>query len=103
MPAGDWDAGERGFAAIPGREQEFKQSVAIALDYAAALNCKKVHAMAGIVKRSFSREQHVDTFIKNIRYAADTFAKHDIELMIEPLNNRDVPHYLLLTNEKLLS
>ena len=82
MPPGDWDAGERGFAAIPGREEEFKVSVGTALMYANALNCKKVHAMSGIVDARFTREQHVDTFISNIRYAADKFAEQGIELML---------------------
>ncbi|WP_432460007.1 MULTISPECIES: 2-oxo-tetronate isomerase [unclassified Agarivorans] len=95
MPPGDWDAGERGFAAIPGREQEFKQSVDTAMMYAQALNCKKVHAMSGLVDPQFSEQQHVDTFISNIRYAADRFAEQGIELMIEPLNSRDVPGYFV--------
>lgn len=95
LPPGDWDAGERGFAAIPGREQEFKESVATALHYALALNCKKVHAMSGIVDSRFTYQEHLATFIDNIRYAADAFAKHDITLLIEPLNNRDVPGYFV--------
>lgn len=95
MPPGNWDAGERGFAAIPGRENEFKDSVETALAYATALNCKKVHAMSGLIDEHFSYEKHVNTFIQNIRYAADAFAKHGIELMIEPLNNRDVPNYFV--------
>lgn len=93
MPPGDWDAGERGFAAIPGREAEFKASVDTALHYAQALNCKKVHAMSGIVDSNYSREQHEATFIDNIRYAADKFAQQGIMLVLEPLNNRDVPNY----------
>jgi len=95
MPPGDWDKGERGFAAIPGREQEFEKSVETALTYARALNCKKVHAMSGIIDKRFTREEHVNTFIKNIRFAADAFAKHNITLLIEPLNNRDVPNYFI--------
>ncbi|PKH02330.1 hydroxypyruvate isomerase [Psychromonas sp. MB-3u-54] len=95
MPPGDWDTGERGFAAIPGREDEFQQSVEITLTYAIALNCKKVHAMSGLIDPRFSYDEHVSTFIHNIRYAADVFAKHDIALMIEPLNNRDVPNYFV--------
>ncbi len=95
MPPGNWDAGERGFAAIPGREDEFKASVETAVKYALVLNCKKVHAMSGIVNADFSYEQHVATFISNIRYAADAFAKHGIELLIEPLNTRDVPGYFI--------
>lgn len=95
MPPGNWDAGERGFAAIPGRVNEFKDTVETALTYATALNCKKVHAMSGLIDEQFSYEKHVNTFIQNIRYAADAFAKHGIELMIEPLNNRDVPNYFV--------
>lgn len=95
MPPGDWDAGERGIAALPGREQEFKESVATALQYALALNCKKVHAMSGIVDPRFTYQEHVATFIENIRYAADAFAKHNITLLIEPLNKRDVPGYFV--------
>ncbi|WP_299666633.1 2-oxo-tetronate isomerase [uncultured Psychromonas sp.] len=95
MPPGDWDTGERGFAAIPGRELEFQESVKTALTYAKALNCKKVHAMSGIVDPRFTREQHTTTFINNIRFAADAFAEQDIELMIEPLNTRDAPNYFI--------
>ncbi|ULN66746.1 hydroxypyruvate isomerase family protein [Vibrio gigantis] len=95
MPPGDWDAGERGFAAIPGREEEFKASVDTALMYATALGCKKVHAMSGILNENFTKQQHVETFISNIRFAADKFAEQGIELMIEPLNSRDVPNYFV--------
>ncbi len=95
MPPGNWDAGEKGFAAIPGREDEFKASVETALMYANKLNCKKVHAMSGIVDERFTRDQHVETFIANIRYAADKFVEHGIELMLEPLNSRDVPNYFI--------
>ncbi len=95
MPPGDWDAGERGIAARPGRETEFKASVDTALTYAQALNCKKVHAMSGIIDPNFSKQQHVDTFVSNIRYAADKFAEHGIALMIEPLNHRDAPNYFV--------
>lgn len=95
MPPGDWEAGERGIAALPGREDEFRKSVDIALCYAEALNCKKVHAMAGILDPDYSYEQHVETFINNIRYAADKFAENDISLLIEPLNSRVVPGYFI--------
>jgi len=95
MPPGDWDAGERGFAAIPGREEDFRQSVTTALMYANALGCKKVHAMSGIINPAYTEQQHIDTFIANIRYAADVFAEHGIDVLIEPLNNRDVPNYFV--------
>lgn len=95
LPPGNWDNGERGIAALPGREEEFRHSVDTALHYATTLGCPKVHAMAGIVDPRYSRAQHLETFVSNIRYAADKFAEHDITLLIEPLNSRDVPHYLI--------
>ncbi|WP_273860081.1 2-oxo-tetronate isomerase [Photobacterium sp. GSS17] len=95
MPPGNWDSGERGMAALPGREAEFRDSVDTALHYARVLGCPKVHAMAGIIDPRFSDEQHLETFVANIRYAADQFAQHGITLLIEPLNSRDVPNYFI--------
>ncbi|MGO1297248.1 MAG: 2-oxo-tetronate isomerase [Vibrio sp.] len=95
MPPGDWEAGERGLAALPERQVEFQDSVHTALHYALTLHCKKVHAMAGLLDPTFSYQEHVDTFIRNMRFAADIFAEHNIDLMIEPLNSRDVPGYFV--------
>ncbi|MBO0237307.1 hydroxypyruvate isomerase, partial [Vibrio parahaemolyticus] len=64
MPAGDWAAGERGMASIPGREDEFAQGVQTALKYAKALGCKQVHAMAGKLDARFTPEQQQACFIK---------------------------------------
>lgn len=94
-PPGDWDTGERGLAALPGREAEFRNTVAVALSYARALRCRKVHVMSGIVSPEFSAQQHIDTFIANMRYAADAFAGDDIDVLIEPLNSRDVADYFV--------
>ncbi|QIZ77642.1 2-oxo-tetronate isomerase [Ferrimonas lipolytica] len=95
MFPGDWAAGERGMAAIPGREAEFRNNAEQALQYAIALGCKKVHAMAGIVDMNHSIDSHRDTFINNLRWAADLYAEHGIEIQIEPLNDRDAPGYFL--------
>lgn len=92
---GDWDAGEKGMAAIPGREQEFRATVTQGIEYANALGCKKIHAMSGIVDESQSFDAHIDTFISNIRWAADQAAEFGINILIEPLNDRDVPGYFL--------
>lgn len=51
LPPGDWDAGERGLASLPGREGEFHDSVVEGLRYAEALNCPQVHAMAGLLRK----------------------------------------------------
>lgn len=100
MPAGNWGAGERGMASIPGREAEFAQGVQTALKYALALGCKQVHAMAGKVDDKFTHEEQKACFIKNIQHAADVMAEHGIRVLIEPINTRDMPGYFLTTQKQ---
>ena len=95
MSPGDWDAGERGLAALPGRQGEFQASVGQALDYAAALGCRQVHCMAGIAAPELAPEAMEQTFVDNLRWAAETAAEQDVRILVEPLNRRDVPGYLL--------
>lgn len=97
LPPGDWAAGERGIAALPGREDEFRAGVATALDYARTLGCTQLHAMAGLVPEPehATRQAMEATYIDNLRYAARLLAEHGIRLLIEPINNRDMPGYFL--------
>ena len=95
MPPGDWAAGERGMAAIPGREAEFRAQLPKVRDYALALGCKKVHAMSGIVDPAYTLAAHRQTLVENIRFAADFLAADGIKVLLEPLNSRDVPGYFL--------
>ena len=97
LPPGDWAAGERGLACLPGREDEFRQGVATALDYARALGTPRLHAMAGIVPPGASRAACEQTYIANLRYAAEALAPAGITLLIEPINTRDMPGYFLNT------
>jgi len=94
-PPGDWDAGERGIAALPGRRDEFQASIGTAIEYALALNCRTVHVMAGLVSDPDTRADMMATYIQNISYAADQFQPHGITVALEPLNSRDVPGYLI--------
>src|SRR3546814_6383772 len=70
MPPGDWNAGERGIAALPGREQEFREGVAKAIAYAQALGTPSIHAMAGLVPANADLDACRATFVENLRYAA---------------------------------
>lgn len=97
LPPGDWAAGERGMACLAGREGEFRRSVAMALDYARVLGTPRVHAMAGIVPAGAHRESCRETYVGNLRYAAGELAAHGMDLMIEPINPRDMPGYFLNT------
>jgi hydroxypyruvate isomerase len=93
-PPGNYAAGERGLAALPGREAEFAASFAMALRYAQALRCPRIHAMAGVVAASDQRSQAQATFISNLRQACEQAAEQGVTVMLEALNPRDVPNYL---------
>ncbi|WP_104204688.1 2-oxo-tetronate isomerase [Billgrantia saliphila] len=98
LPPGDWDAGERGLASLPGREAEFRDSVIEALRYAEALGCPRVHAMAGrlpVDADAKTRAAHHATYVANLRFAAAEAAKVGRQVLIEPINTRDMPGYFL--------
>lgn len=94
MPPGDWAAGERGFAANPARVEEFKASIDTTLDYAQALNCPKVHLMAGKIPADAPRAQWHDTLVANVARAAEALAPEGLTIVLEPINTRvDMPGY----------
>ena len=92
---GAWEDGERGTGAIPGREEEFARALDEALNYASALRCSRLHAMAGLTPTGVSAGACHSVFVENLRAAAAKAATADITLLIEPLNTQDVPGYFL--------
>jgi hydroxypyruvate isomerase len=97
MPPGDWARGERGLASLPGREPEFRESVKKALDYAAALDCRQIHCMAGIVPAGVSPVTAAAVYAANLARAAEQAQPAGVRLVIEPINHRDMPGYFLNT------
>jgi len=97
LPPGDWAAGERGMASIPGRETEFRRGVDDALAYARTLGTPRVHVMAGLLPAGTDRAARRATYVANLRYAASDAARDGIEILIEPINTRDIPGYFLNT------
>ena len=98
LPPGDWSSGERGIAALPGREREFAATLDTALPYALASGCPRLHALAGLVPApagAADRQAMQDTYCRNLKLAARALAPHGITLLIEPINTRDMPGYLL--------
>jgi len=93
LPPGDWNGGERGFAALPARFDDLKKSLHTALPYAQATGVKRVHLMAGIANRSDSKA--VEAFYKSVATAAEFFEPHGLDVVIEPINARNVPGYFL--------
>jgi len=94
-PPGDAARGERGLAGLPGRETELRASIERALEYAAAGACPRIHVMAGLVLREADRARHRATLRDNLAVAAALAADAGVTLMLEPINARDVPDYLL--------
>ncbi|MFJ6632129.1 2-oxo-tetronate isomerase [Streptomyces sp. NPDC091376] len=97
-PPGAWDSGERGTAALPGREAETRAGVERALEYAATLGCPRVHVMAGLVRQDATPAQlaeHRDTYLANLAWAAERAAAAGVDILIEPINRRDMPGYFL--------
>jgi 2-dehydrotetronate isomerase len=94
-PPGDWDGGERGLACLPGREREFREGIAKALSYAQALSCPRVHVMAGLVPKGTQRESLRAGYVANLRWAAAEAAKAGLDLLIEPINTRDIPGFFV--------
>ena len=93
MAHGDFSKGERGISAIPGREAEFEKAVAAALEYAVASGCKRLFAMAGLKHHGANRA----TYVRNLKRAATMLAGSGIDVIIEPINTRDIPGYFLNT------
>ncbi|SCK58956.1 hydroxypyruvate isomerase [Variovorax sp. HW608] len=94
-PPGDWDAGERGTACLPGREAEFRGGFAKALEYAQVLACPRVHVMAGLAPEGVERARLQAAYEANLAWAAELAASAGRDVLIEPINRRDIPGFFL--------
>lgn len=98
-PAGDWNAGERGMACLPGREADFRTAIHRALEYAEALGCPRVHAMAGVAPAHADCAALRATYIANLAWAAQEAANAGKDVLMEPINPADMPGYFLNRQE----
>jgi hydroxypyruvate isomerase len=95
LPAGDWAAGERGIACDPRRVGEFQDSVELAIEYGLDLGVKQLHCLAGKMPPNVPRERVHATYVANLQFAAEQLRQHGLNLLIEPINDRDIPGYFL--------
>ena len=95
LPAGNWDAGERGIGCLPDRIGEFQDSVGKAIDYAKALNCTMINCLAGIRPANVAHDKAFATMAANLKFAAAALKKEGILLIVEPINSFDIPGFLL--------
>jgi len=101
LPPGDAGKGERGLAALPGREAEFSAALDTALQYAKALECRTLHVMSGMIAPGADTKAMHRTFISNLKKAADRTANSGVTLVLEPINHRDIPGYFTNTTDQV--
>ena len=102
LPAGDWDAGERGIACLPDRVAEFRAGVAKAVAVGTALNVPQINCLAGKAPAGVDDALLRQTLVENLRFAAAELKKVGIKLLIEPINNYDIPGFWLNKTDKAL-
>lgn len=95
LPAGDWDAGERGIAVLPERVDEFRSAVGKAVEFASALGVGQLNCLAGKAPAGVADELLRKTFVANLRFAAAELKKAGLKLLIEPINTWDIPGFWL--------
>jgi hydroxypyruvate isomerase len=100
LPAGDWDAGERGIACLPDRVEEFRSGVAKAIEYAKVLGVPQLNCLAGKTPAGVDSKLLHATFVENLRYAAAELKKANLNLLIEPINTFDIPGFFLNTTKQ---
>jgi hydroxypyruvate isomerase len=103
LPAGDWDAGERGIGCLPERADEFRDGVLRAIEYASALGVKQLNCLAGKAPAGADEALLRKTFVANLRHAAGALKKAGIRLLIEPINTHDIPGFYLSRSAQALS
>jgi len=92
---GDFTAGDRGLACLPGRQAEFLDGVDRAIEYAIVLGCPRLHAMAGLMPADAKQNVLRATYLSNLSEAAARCRRAGLDLLIEPINTRDIPGYFL--------
>ena len=95
LPAGDWDAGERGIACLPDRTAEFRSGVAQAIEYARALGVPQLNCLAGKAPPGVADGVLRATLVDNLKFAAAELGKAGLKLLVEPINRYDIPGFHL--------
>jgi len=102
LPAGDWKAGERGIAILPGRETEFRDGLSRALDYAGELGCGRLNCLAGLAPPGADQALLEETFVANLELAAKAAKARGVKLLIEPISTLEMPGFFLNRSDEAL-
>ena len=93
LPPGNWEAGDRGLAALPERAADFRASVATALRYAEATGVKRLHVMSGNADSNDPKAR--SAYEDSLRYAVGVIGARGVDVVVEPINRRDMPAFFL--------
>ncbi len=100
-PPGDWMRGDRGMAIFPERQEEFRRHLLdTALPYADITGCQRLHIMAGVLSPEDNPERAREMFLENLSWACNQVTSHTVSLVIEPINDTDMPGYFLTRQEQ---
>lgn len=102
LPAGDWDAGERGIACLPDRVDEFRAGVERAVAYAKVLGVKQLNCLAGKAPAGVAEAELRRTLVNNLRHAAQRLAGEGLKLLVEPINTHDIPGFYLTRTQQAI-
>lgn len=97
---GNWPAGERGLECLPGREEEFLETIRAAVALARRLGTERINALVGIPPAGVSVAEAEATAVANLRAAAPLVEQAGMKLLVENINSRDMPGYLADTAAK---
>ncbi|WP_077033994.1 hydroxypyruvate isomerase [Pelomonas sp. KK5] len=103
LPAGDWAAGERGIACLPGREKEFQAGIGRAIEYAVALGVPQLNCLAGKAPAGVASAELKRILVDNLRCAAKGLKVHGLKLLIEPINTFDIPGFFVNRTDQALA
>ena len=95
LPAGNWDAGDRGMACDPARVDEFRSGVMLGIEYATTLGCPQLNCLAGKLPAGVSTDQARATLVANLAFAAEKLKVAGLRLLMEPINYFDIPGFFL--------
>lgn len=102
LPAGDWDAGERGIACHPDRVEEFRAGVERAIAYAQTLGVKQLNCLVGKAPAGLPDSVMRETLVANLHHAAARLKAAGLRLLVEPINNYDIPGFYLSRTQQAL-
>lgn len=95
LPAGDASKGEKGFAAWPGRQREFRDSVETGLDFAAVSGARFIQVQSGTTPTGYEPDIVWDTYLMNLAWTCERAVRFNLKVLIEPIGPATLKDYFM--------